>query len=102
MLRASREEASSGHLPYRGDVGGAALVVGPCCPIAAPFTTSSTRRFFWRPSAVSLGATGRVFPNPCAVTDEPATPCAIRKSLTESARRSDSCWLNWSLPTLSV
>lgn len=31
-------------------------------PIASPFTTSSTRRFFCRPSAVSFDAIGFVLP----------------------------------------
>src|SRR5260370_953390 len=34
--------------------------------MASPFTTSSTRRFLCRPSAVSFPATGCVFPNPRA------------------------------------
>ena len=38
-------------------------------PITSPETTSSTRRFCWRPSAVSLDATGCVLPNPCDVMD---------------------------------
>src|ERR1035437_7256555 len=38
-------------------------------PITSPETTSSTRRFCWRPSAESLVATGCVLPNPCAVMD---------------------------------
>ena len=35
--------------------------------MAAPLTTSSTRRLRWRPSAVSFVATGCVFPKPRAV-----------------------------------
>ena len=38
-------------------------------PITSPETTSSTRRFCWRPSAVSFDATGCVLPNPCDVMD---------------------------------
>src|SRR5260370_31134308 len=60
-------------------------------PMASPLTTSSTRRLRWRPSAVSLEATGCVLPKPWAVIEDGDTPCAARKSRTESARRSESC-----------
>jgi hypothetical protein len=42
-------------------------------PITSPETTSSTRRFCWRPSAVSFDATGCVFPNPFDVIDAAGT-----------------------------
>src|ERR1700688_4285482 len=70
-------------------------------------TVISTRRFFWRPSGSSaplglvLGATGRLLPQPCVVIAAP-TPCAASQLRTESARRSDSFWLYWSLPLPSV
>src|SRR5712691_105138 len=60
-------------------------------PMASPLTTSSTRRLRWRPSAVSLEATGCVLPKPWAVMEDGDTPCSARKSRTESARRSESC-----------
>src|SRR3954452_15819485 len=47
-------------------------------PIASPETISSTRRFFWRPAAVSLSATGMVLPPPIAVIDSPSRPWRIR------------------------
>ena len=40
----------------------------------SPDTTSSTRRFCCRPEAVSLDATGIVFPNPLAVTESSGIP----------------------------
>ena len=38
-------------------------------PIRSPEMTISTRRFSWRPCAVSLDATGWLLPNPLAVTE---------------------------------
>jgi len=43
-------------------------------PMISPETTSSTRRFIWRPAAVALSATGVVLPNPRAVTLSRVTP----------------------------
>ena len=43
-------------------------------PISSPETTSSTRRFCWRPAAVSFVVTGFVFPKPAAVTLFDAIP----------------------------
>ncbi len=99
MLEATGE-AWSGRLPYRGVVATLAVQhrIGPCCPIASPLTTSSTRRFFWRPSAVSLDATGRVFPNPfCGHRRSPPrlarsesralNPRASRRAADSSGRR---------------
>src|SRR5260370_40632683 len=60
-------------------------------PMASPLTTSSTRRLRWRPSGVSLEATGCVLPKPWAVMEDGATPCSAGKSRTESARRSERC-----------
>jgi len=71
-------------------------------PMASPLTTSSTRRLRWRPSLVSLDATGCVLPYPRAEMADGETPCSARKSRTLSARRSESCWLKSSEPTLSV
>src|SRR5437016_5080223 len=71
-------------------------------PMASPLTTSSTRRLRWRPSEVSLDATGCVLPKPRAEIADSETPCSARKSRTLSARRSESCWLKSSEPTLSV
>ena len=47
-------------------------------PMASPDTRSSTLRFCCRPAALSLVATGRVSPNPVAVTEPEATPCCTR------------------------
>ena len=49
-----------------------------CWPMISPETTSSTRRFCWRPAAVSFEATGWLFPNPLEVTDVPATPSFVK------------------------
>jgi len=49
-----------------------------------PLTTSSTRRLRWRPSAVSLEATGWVLPKPRAVMEDADTPCSARNSRTET------------------
>jgi len=43
-----------------------------------PETTSSTRRFCCRPSAVSFEATGWFFPKPCAVMDAEGMPSCPR------------------------
>src|SRR5579863_6835966 len=50
----------------------------PALPIASPDRISSTRRFCWRPSAVSLVAMGSVLPKPRASTDAAATPCCTK------------------------
>lgn len=47
-------------------------------PMASPESTSSTRRFCWRPSGVSFDATGAVFPKPLAVTASAGIPCCTR------------------------
>jgi hypothetical protein len=47
-------------------------------PMISPETTSSTRRFRWRPAAVSFEATGMVFPKPFAVTEVAGIPCSTR------------------------
>ena len=52
--------------------------------------TRSTRRFFCRPSAVVLSATGRVMPNPSEVIRSAATCWDARKSCTACERRWDS------------
>src|SRR4051794_20305978 len=44
-------------------------------PMISPETTSSTRRFFCRPAAVLLSATGTVSPNPLAVMAALSKPC---------------------------
>lgn len=44
-------------------------------PIASPDNTSSTRRFCWRPSAVSLVATGWVLPRPRNTMALSGMPC---------------------------
>src|SRR4051794_5694233 len=55
-------------------------------------SASSTRRFFARPFAVSLDATGLLSPAPCAVTRSGFRPCETRNSMTLWARFSDSIW----------
>ena len=47
-------------------------------PMASPDSTSSTRRFCLRPSAVSLDATGAVFPKPLALIASEEIPCCTR------------------------
>jgi hypothetical protein len=47
-------------------------------PIAPPETTISTRRFCWRPFAVSFEAMGLVLPNPFEVIESAEMPCEIR------------------------
>ena len=51
-------------------------------------TSSSTRRFFARPSVVSLSATGKDSPMPCAVIVA-LTPEDLKKSATDWARTMD-------------
>src|SRR5713101_8308755 len=84
-----KRKEKSGANRYCWDEGAAEAMA--VLPMAAPLTTSSTRRLRWRPSAVSLVATGCVLPKPRAVMEEAGTPCSARKSRTESARRSESC-----------
>src|SRR5271157_807757 len=55
----------------------AAAIFPISVPITSPEITSSTRRLSCRPSAVSLDATGWVFPKPFVVTDVPGIPCSI-------------------------
>src|SRR6185503_16431371 len=62
-------------------------------PIDSPLTTNSTRRFCWRPAGVALLATGRLSPNPSASTEVAAIFWCTRYVRTDSARRSDNCWL---------
>jgi hypothetical protein len=47
-------------------------------PMISPEMMISTRRFCWRPSAVSLLATGLAFPKPVAVIDDGSRPCWTR------------------------
>src|SRR5258708_1364694 len=47
--------------------------------MASPLTTSSTRRLRWRPSAVSLEATGCILPKPRAGMEGAGTPCSAGK-----------------------
>jgi hypothetical protein len=44
-------------------------------PMISPEMTSSTRRFFCRPAAVLLSATGTVLPKPLATMPELSSPC---------------------------
>src|SRR5262245_66544966 len=63
---------------------------------------TSTRRFLARPSFVALSAIGEVSPLPRMVILDGSTPCLTRKSLTVAARCSESFWLYWLVPVLSV
>src|SRR5215471_1353357 len=65
-------------------------------------TTSSSRRFFARPSSESLEAIGFSGPLPAVVIRESATPSAARRFFTEAARSSDSFLLAAGSPVLSV
>ena len=47
-------------------------------PMISPETTSSTRRFCWRPAAVSFDATGCVSPKPLAVRISASDPVQTR------------------------
>ena len=47
-------------------------------PITSPEMMISTRRFCWRPCAVSLPATGLAGPKPCALTETASRPCCTR------------------------
>src|SRR5690625_1194533 len=62
----------------------------------------SVRRFFWRPSGVSLVATGSAAPFPMASIRELSIPFFTKYSLTASARFWDKLRLSSSCPTLSV
>lgn len=68
VLHGGRLDHTDNYCP-RGEVAAATSV-----PIASPESTSSTRRFRWRPSGVSLPAIGCIFPKPRAVTAAAATP----------------------------
>ncbi len=65
-------------------------------------TMISTRRFFCRPSTVSLEAMGFVSPQPLVWNRIPCWVNFSRCSLTTSARSSDSFWLYAAEPMLSV
>ena len=56
-------------------------------------TRSSTRRFFARPSAVALSATGRSGPKPCATSRSAGTPRFTSAFTTAAARRCESARL---------
>lgn len=47
-------------------------------PMTSPEMMISTLRFFWRPSAVLLLATGMDCPKPLAVRFAVGSPCSIR------------------------
>lgn len=47
-------------------------------PMASPETRSSTLRFCCRPEELPFEATGKVLPNPLALTEFMATPCCTR------------------------
>lgn len=69
-----RSQAIAGQLPHcYGWAGGAAPPI--CVPITSPEIMISTRRFCWRPSTVSLLATGFDFPKPAAVIEAGSNPC---------------------------
>src|SRR5882757_3492657 len=75
---------------------------------AAVLTTTSTRRFWARPSGLSLpsglvfGAIGLVSPKPTGVYSKSAPSFCCSTWETAPARCSDSRWLDGSSPTLSV
>src|SRR6266516_6501934 len=54
------------------------LVASAVLPIASPEMTISTRRFCWRPSGVSLEATGSVFPKPRDSIESAEIPCCTK------------------------
>ncbi len=60
------------------------------------------RRFCWRPSGVSLGATGSVSPLPTTSNLPGSIPLSVMYATTERARSSESRWLASVLPTSSV
>src|ERR1700730_6930637 len=63
----------AGHAHGRGVRGRYSDTTPIVVPITSPETTSSTRRFCWRPSAVSFDATGCVLPNSLEVIDDAGT-----------------------------
>jgi hypothetical protein len=60
--------------------------------------TSSTRRFFARPSSVELSATGFVWPNPFAESRAAAMLCLVNHETTACARFSDRAWFAMAVP----
>ena len=58
----------------------------PAHEAGAALSVSSTRRFWARPAAVLLDATGSASPKPRADSIAGFTPCEIRKFITVSAR----------------
>lgn len=68
----------------------------------ASMSTNSTRRFFSRPSAVSLVAIGFASPRPTASSRSAGTPRWMSALRTLSVRACDKRWLVTSEPTESV
>ena len=62
-------------VPYCCGCAGGGAAPPICVPITSPEIMISTRRFCWRPSFVSLLATGLDFPKPAAVIAEGSIPC---------------------------
>src|SRR5262245_45004113 len=74
----------------------------PPCVFYFWVTRMATRRFFARPSAVLLSATGCWSPYPSASTRLGSTPSFCSSLRTDSARACESCLLASGLPELSV
>ncbi len=64
--------------------------------------TSSTRRFFARPSSVALSATGLVSAKPCDIRRAASMPCATSHAATAAAGRCARGWFVARGPALSV
>ena len=100
LMRTPRQRHEH-QIDFKSQTGGTGRPSGGCywfcrderigIPITSPATIISTRRLRCRPAAVSLEATGVVFPKPRALTAFIAIPCCTRKSLTVAARFSESC-----------
>ena len=101
FLRGCKEPTPRERYP-RGSRAGLSTAAAPAMGAAAVFRavsdywfgTSSTRRFWARPSAVLLVATKFVFPHPCGLMRPSATSWSARYLTTALARRSESRRLN--------
>src|SRR6185503_11863088 len=95
-------EAQEAQQPGQGQRAGLPLGDGLADVHQRGMTSKSVRRFFARPSSVSLLATGLPGPLPTTSNLFRSKPFETRKRTTASARPRDSFTLASWLPTLSV